>query len=140
MKVNITVARPDIIPDIWDVAYPLMKGAIDVDIFQTEKTIKDKLTGDTALLFLATVDGAIKGAVVVQIEECSSKVVHVLALGGKDFKQWQAAMQEALNKYAYFMECKLIASLGVRAWKRLIPDYTEGRTLFYKEVQPCLQA
>jgi hypothetical protein len=134
MKVNITVARPDLIPDIWDVVFPMLKPALKDDLMLNEEILKNGLIEDKSLLFIATVDGAIKGAAVVQVQDMSHKTAWVTAIGGKGFKIWYPALDEALQKYASHIDCSHLIFLGSRAWQRLTRDYTQGKQVFFKEV------
>lgn len=134
MKVNITVARPDLIPDIWDVVFPLLKPAVEGDIFLNEEMLKTRLLEDKALLFIATVDGKMSGAIVVQVEDCSNRLVWITALGGKNFKSWGKQFVAALEEYAQSLGGKFIVGLGVKAWQRMSPDFTPAKQLYFKEV------
>lgn len=134
MKVIISIIKPENITSMWDAVYPYLAPAIEEDVFHTEQSLKNLLVNDQALMFIANVDGVVKGATVVQIEDGKHSLVNILTLGGKDFRCWKKQMNEALTQYAYFMECKFIVALGKRGWSRLWPDFQPGKTFFSKEV------
>lgn len=135
MKVNITVARPDLIPDIWDVVFPMLKPVVDGDMFLNEEILKERLLQDKALLFIATIDGKMSGAIVVQVEDCANRLVWITALGGKNFKAWGKQFVSALEEYAKSLGSKYILGLGVKAWQRMSPDFSPvEKQLYLKEV------
>ena len=134
MKINIKVVRPDLVPEIWDMVFTHLKPAVEEDLFHDEASIKKALIEDRALMFLALVDGVIKGVVVANIEEGKHHFVSIISLGGVDMKDWQDAMLGALDKYASGMKCRYIISTGTKAWGRILKDYKAGKTLYYKEV------
>jgi hypothetical protein len=98
-KVNITATPPDLIPKIWDVVWPLLREAVDASLFLTAEALKAELMEDKAILFVATVNGAISGAVVVKIEDVKSKILHIIALGGKGITDWKVPMVDAMEKH-----------------------------------------
>ena len=134
MKINITIANPLIVNEIWEVVYPHLKPAIDEDLIHDEVTLKNKVSMDQAVMFIATVDGKIMGAAVVCIEEFKSHIVNILALGGQDFKLWKDQMNEAITIYASEMKCDMIVALGVKGWQKLWKDFTPGKILYHKKV------
>jgi hypothetical protein len=131
---EISATPPDLVPDIWDDVYPFFKPAMDADIFLTEERLYSELISDKALLFIATIDGTIKGAAVVRIEEMKSKVVNVVMLGGKNMKEWKQSLLDALKLYARGMGCRYIVSSGRPAWSRLLPEFKAEKTIYYAEV------
>lgn len=134
MEVMISVASPDMIEPLWPSVYAHLEAAIDEDFFTDEATLKGLLLEDRALLFVATVDGSIKGAAVTQIEEARTNVVNILSLGGDDFASWRNEMNDALTLYAEKMFCTKIVALGRKGWERLWPDFKPGKILFCKEI------
>ena len=134
MKINITIANPLIISDIWEIVYPFLKPAVDEDIFVDEESLKSKVLNDQAIMFVATADGKITGTAIVCIDEFKSSVATILALGGKDLKHWEREMNEAITIYATEMKCDMIVALGVKGWQRVWKDFTPGKILYYKRV------
>lgn len=133
-EVKISVARPEMIESLWNQVFPHLKPAIDEDFWTDEQTLKKMLAEDNALMFIASVNGTIKGVAVTQIEEMRSKVVNIITLGGEDFKDWKEAMNAALTLYAEKTGCSRIVALGRRGWEKLWPDFKPGKILFYKEI------
>lgn len=134
MSVKIHVIRPEIINDVWGVVWPLLEPALKDDVLNDEQTIKDRLLNDTAMLLNATVNGKIKGAVVLSIETHKHKIAYVTHLGGSDFSEWGDEMNMALNRIAHDAECKYVMGHGTKAWTRVLKDFKPGKTLYYKEV------
>ncbi len=134
MDIRIAVARPGEIEALWPLVFPHLEAAIDEDFWTDESALKKMLIDDKALMFLATVDGEIKGAAVAQIEELRTSVVNIITIGGKDFKDWKGAMNGALTTYAKEMGCSRIVALGRKGWEKFWPDFTPGKILFCKEI------
>lgn len=134
MDIKITVARSDMIDGLWTEVWAYLKPAIDEDMFHSEESLKKLLLDDCALMFLAYMDGIIKGAAVVQIDGEKYPLTNILTLGGEDFVHWKAQMNEAITKYAQFHECRYIVAAGRKGWARLWPDFMAGKTVFCKEI------
>ncbi len=134
MEVVITIAQPTEIEALWPVVYPHLKPAIDEDLFTDENMLKKQLSDDKALLFIALVDGVIKGAAVTVIEEVRGRVVNIVTLGGKDFSEWKRQMNDTLTMYAEKMCCDYIVALGRDGWQRLWPDFEAGKRLYIKRI------
>ena len=134
LMAQIVAARPDEIDAIWATIWPLLKPAIDEDLFTDENMLKTQLKNDQSLMFVALVDGVVKGAAVTVIEEVRGKVVNIVTLGGKDFAEWKDALNAALTLYAKGMDCSYIVALGRDAWERLWPDFVAGKRLYTKRI------
>ena len=134
MKHQIGMARPDEIEGLWPTVYPLMSGALDGDVFLDESRLKQRLASDKAMLLLVCRDKDIIGAAAVEIVEAKDNIVNILALGGRDFRAWKPAIDDFLNKYAYFMECKRIVANGRRGWARLWPEFKPQSVFYCREV------
>lgn len=119
---------------LWPQVLPYLKPALAEDLFADADFLKRLLLDDDALMFLAHVDGILKGAAVVQIEIVRKKIVNILCLGGEDFFQWKEPLNDALTRYAREMGCNYITALGRKAWERLWPDFVPGKTMYYKEI------
>lgn len=134
MSVKIHVIRPEIINDVWGVVWPLLEPSLDGDVLNDEQSIKLKLMSDSAILLNATVDGKIKGAVVLTIETQKHKIAYVAHLGGSEFSKWGDAMNTALSRIAQEMGCKYVMGHGTKAWSKILKDFKPGKILFCKEV------
>lgn len=134
MKVNIHIIRPEIVPDVWPVIWPLLEPALADDFMHDEQSLKAMLLTDEAMLLNATVDGAIKGAVVLKIENQKSRIAYVCYLGGRDFPEWGEKMNESLERIARESGCRYVMGHGTKAWQRVMKDFKPGKTLYYKEV------
>lgn len=135
MEVRITFSAPDQIEALWPHVYPMLKKSIDEDFFMTEKSLKDMLKSDRALLMLAMTEAwELKGAAAVKIQEDKHKAVGIVALGGTDFSAWQDKINEAMTIYARESGCSHIIALGRKAWLKIWPDFTPGKTFYMKEV------
>lgn len=132
--IQIVAAKPEEIDDIWATIWPHLKPAIDEDLFTDENMLKTQLKNDQSLMFIALVDGVVKGAAVAVIEEARGKVVNIVTLGGTDFVEWKQAMNDALTLYAKGMGCEYIVALGRDAWERLWPDFVAGKRLYTKRI------
>lgn len=135
MMVKITVRKAEEIEGVWPSVIPFLEPAIEQDFVHDEESLKSLLMEDKALLFVATIDGITTGAAIAQIERFKKcDIVNIVSLGGKNFKLWKQQMNDALTKYAFYMECKFIVANGVRAWQRLWPDFKPGNICYTKEV------
>ena len=130
----IRIVKPQEISGIWEDVWPHLKPAIDEDLFTDETMLKKQLMDDHSLMFIAVINGAIKGAAVVIIEEPRDRVVNIVTLGGQDFKDWKDEMNAALTKYAEGMNCEYIVALGRDGWARLWPDFEAGKRLYTKRI------
>ena len=132
--IKISVVRPDIIPEIWDIVEPILNPAFEDDFLMDSKSAFAGLIEDRFLLFIVTISGKISGACILAIEDNKDSICHIISLGGEDFKSWKDQMNLAITEYAREMGCSYIIALGKRGWKKLWPDFEAGKILFSKKV------
>lgn len=132
--VQIVVAKPEEVEDLWPSVKPFLDPAIDKNFFHDESTLKAACIEDRALLFIAMVDGTISGAAITCVEKMKISLVNILSLGGKNFKAWGDKMNDALTLYASHIGCKYIVASGSEGWKKLWPDFKPGNTCYLKEI------
>ena len=133
-EASISIAPPSAIKGLWPAVRPLISKALDEDMFTDEAMLLWMLQEDRALLFVAMIEGIIKGVAVATIEMVRFPICNIVTIGGDDFDAWQETMKAALTLYAEQTHCRFIVAMGARAWQRIWPDFSPGKMLYYKEI------
>lgn len=135
---QISIVSPGHMDVFWPLVKPYFEQALDEDPYLNEDIMFADLMEDLSLLFVASVDKDGKqeviGGVVTNIVTGKFGIVNIICLGGVHVNEWKDAMVETLEKYARSMDCRMILSAGSKGWEKILPTFTPGKIIYYKEV------
>ncbi len=119
---------------LWPVAAPLLEPALnDPKRCGLEHIAADLYSGD-ADLWIVWTDGEVCAAVVTRMEHYArSKSLLVQLCGGRGMNDWWPLIDE-IERHARRIGCRHVEVQGRRGWARVLPGYTELRTVIAKEV------
>jgi hypothetical protein len=111
---------------IWKNTRDFIKRAYECQ--PTDDTFEDverRIHDGIALLWVAWDGEQIRGAAVTELWASSTgKVCAIVALGGRDWKDWRHCIS-AIEKFAKDEGCDRVRFSGRRAWLRLMPEYRQ---------------
>ena len=122
----------------WSVAEPYITDALKYGIGEYKpEDIKELCKQQQMQLWLFGDNKEIKGCFVTQILNYPQlKVLLVLLLGGKNFKEYKGEVDETLLRFGKEHDCKYVEFFGRKGWGNYLKDleYKEQVRMFSKEI------
>jgi len=119
---------------LWDRVGPMLQRVVD----HTEGELQpedflDNIVNNYMNLWLAVEDKEIIMAMVTQvIHYPRKKVLRVIAIAGKDFKEIHKEFNDMIESFAIQAGCSSLELWGRKGWKKMLPDWDSNYMVFTK--------
>lgn len=122
MVIDLICADPKQVHQIWHLASPLIKTAIEkTDLSDFADIERDVLSGDQ-LLWLAISDHVEAAATTHLIKTSGKPVLVVTACSGRERERWLPLFSK-IEHYAKAEGCKCVRIYGRKGWERALTGY-----------------
>lgn len=129
-----------ILHDEIDIYTPMLRVMIDKALKKgnallTTESIIRALKDRSMQLWLIKDNKDIKAICITEILITpTGRVLGIVALTGKDYKQWKDFLEDMLTLYAKEKDCKYIEIHGRKGWDRILNNFKQVAIVLRKEV------
>ena len=131
------IVPKDAIADIWPTVAPLLSPAIDrAGDRMSMETVREALSGNTHLLWIATEGDEVLAACVTRSALYPlKKMLVVESLGGRQMKRWLKNMNDTLTRYAKETDHDGLELYGRTGWVKALMPYGGKHSMVVCEVK-----
>lgn len=131
------IVSPEDVPYLWEDVAPMLakvrqhnEGELETDDFL------DNLMQGNMQLWVVTEGHTIIISMVTLIADYpQKKILRIVALAGKDFKEVNKNFISMLEAYAIKNECSALELWGRKGWKKMLPDWKDSYIVFTKDLK-----
>ena len=131
------IVNPEDVPYLWEDVAPMLarvrqhsEGELETDDF-----LDNLMEGNMQLWVVTEGESIIVSMVTLMADYPQKKILRIVALAGKDFKEVNKNFISMLEAYAIKNECSALELWGRKGWKKMLPDWKDSYIVYTKDLK-----
>lgn len=135
-EVDIVKVHPALIHEVWDHVYAILHKAIARNDGFEPTDVKNMLQSGHLTLWVAIIDGKLRGALVTQrIFYPRKSTLFLLFMGGTGMREWVGPLEGEIMKYARELGVNDLESLARRGFSSIFQGERTGLEYFRRIIR-----